>query len=454
VEIQSVSHFAIPRSPEFRQLPTGKGWRFLTTWGVKGVAIFDHCLIETPVSISWIWVSGRRSRDRNPGGVATRKMGVWGKVYLPPASCDIVVCRRHMTISTLVKVVRREKGVDMHAPKRLQLGMKRVMRKGRGLGSKRAVRHLVWTSPTHTRDRDQADKLRSRVAILLDDPRAPRAHLVQSEQIATQLLFVPEEDLQDVPTSMAGFAPAATKKGQKVDPGVFEKVVERERQKRSFYYCEKFKRKRASKGVIDTYCSIPPWWGKILNREMTAGRLSPSELQNSLVSLGNAAMKTLAQRTNYEPVYMAVHPESEANMHIHFGLGVVDSKNRVLGRSATGKRGKKGLRHAGDCNVALLRLQALAPSAYLNKIAMKAEQGDFDDVAVSRVIDQRLGMLFPNLREEAREAGVAHAKNWHQRADEKAGKKNDPKLLQQKESEIEALKQRIQELEQAQGVDI
>jgi hypothetical protein len=364
------------------------------------------------------------------------------------------VCRRHMTISSLVKVVRREKGVDMHAPKRVQLGMKRVMRKGRGLRSKRAVRHLVWNSTIHTRDRDQADKLRSRVAVLLDNPRAPRALLAQSEQLAAQVLFVPEEVLQDVPSSVAGFAPAAKKQGQKVEPDVFEKVVERERQKRSFYYCEKFKRKRASKGVIDTYCSIPPWWGKLLNRELKAGRLSPTDLQDSLVSLGNSAMRTLSQRTNYEPVYMAVHPESEANIHIHFGLGVVDGQNRVLGRSATGKRGKKGLRHAGDCNVALLRLQALAPSTYLNKIAMKTELGDFDDVAVSRVIDQRLGILFPNLRQEAREAGIAHAKDWQQRADEKTGKKNEPKLLQQQQSEIAALKQRIQELEQAQGVDI
>jgi len=339
----------------------------------------------------------------------------------------------------------------MHTPERYNWGMKRVMRKGRGLASKRAVRHLVWTSPTHTRDRDQADKLRSRVAVMLDDPRAPRAHLAQSELLAAQVLFVQEED---VPSSVAGFAPAAKRQGQKVDPEVFEKVVERERQKRSFYYCEKFKRKRASKGVIDTYCSVPPWWGKLLNREVKAGRLSPTDLQTSLISLGNSAMKTLTQRTNYEPVYLAVHPESEANMHIHFGLGVVDGQNRVLGRSATGKRGKKGLRHAGDCNVALLRLQALAPSTYLNKIAMKAELEDFDDIAVSRVIDQRLGILFPNLRLEAREAGIAHAKNWQQRADEKTSKKNEPKILQQQQSEIEALKRRIQELEQAQGVDI
>lgn len=325
------------------------------------------------------------------------------------------------------------------------------MRKGRGLGSKRAVKHLVWTSATHSRDRDQADKLRAVTSVELEDPRRPRAPLPRAELIATQVLFVQEEDSQDVPSSVAGFAPASKKQGQMVDPNVFEKVLERERRKRSSYYCEKFKRKRESKGIVDTYCSIPPWWGKLLNRELTAGRLSQENLQKTLVGIGAAGIRTLAQRTQYEPIYMSVHPESESNIHIHFGLGIVDSQNRLLGRSSTGKRGKKGLRHAGDCNVALLRLQALAPSTYLNKISMKTELGDFDDVALSRVIDQRLTLAFPHLREEARLAGIAHAKDWHARADAKTGKQN---ALQQKENEIDALKRRIQELEQAQGMDI
>lgn len=330
-------------------------------------------------------------------------------------------------------------------------GMKRVMRKGRALRTKRAVQHLVWTSATHKRDRDQADKLRAVTTVELEDPRVPRAPLDRPELVAAQVLFVPEEDVQDVPSSVAGFAPAAKKLGQLVDPEVFEKVLERERKKRSFYYAEKYKRKRQSRGIIDTYCSIPPWWGKLLNREMAAGRLTQEGLQKSLVSLGAAGIRTLAQRTQYEPIYVAVHPESESNIHIHFGLGIVDGQNRLLGRSAVGKRGKKGLRHAGDCNVALLRLQALAPSAYLSKVAMKVERDDCDDVALSRVIDQKLAMAFPHLREEARLAGVAHAKNWQARADAKTGKKN---LLQQKDTEIEALKKRIQELEQGLAQDV
>lgn len=331
--------------------------------------------------------------------------------------------------------------------------MKRVMKKGRAVRSKRAVQHLVWTSATHKRDRDQSDKLRRVTTVELEDHRVPRVPLDQPEKIAAQVLFVPEEDIQDVPSSMAGFAPPAKKQGQIVDPDVFEKILDRERKKRSFYYSEKFKRKRGSQGVIDTYCSIPPWWGKLLNREIAAGRLTQEALQQSLVSLGAAGIRALAQRTQYEPIYVAVHPESESNIHIHFGLGVVDSQNRLLGRSATGKRGKKGLRHAGDCNVALLRLHALAPSPYLNKVAMKVEREDYDDVALSRVIDQRLGLAFPHLREEARLAGVAHAKNWQERADEKTGKRDRAKVLQ---AENETLKQRIQELEQAQaqGLDV
>jgi hypothetical protein len=184
---------------------------------------------------------------------------------------------------------------------------------------------------------------------------------------------------------------------------------------------------------------------------MAAGRLTPEALQKSLVSLGAAGIRTLAQRTQYEPIYVAVHPESESNIHIHFGLGIVDSQNRLLGRSATGKTGKRGLRHAGDCNVALMRLQALAPSTYLNKVSMKVERDDCDDVAISRAIDQRLDLAFPHLRKEARLAGIEHAQNWQERADAKTGKKN---VLQQKETEIEVLKKRIQELEQSQSQEV
>jgi hypothetical protein len=135
----------------------------------------------------------------------------------------------------------------MHTPKGVQLGMKRVMRKGRSLRSKRAVQHLVWTSATHARDRDQADKLRAVTVVELEEPRVKRAPLDRPEQLAAQVLFVSEDDIQDVPSSISGFAPPARKQGQLVSPDVFEKVLERERKKGRFITPKNTKEKGSRK---------------------------------------------------------------------------------------------------------------------------------------------------------------------------------------------------------------
>lgn len=277
----------------------------------------------------------------------------------------------------------------------------------------------------------------------------------QPNRLSAQVLYVASDDIQDVQNATA---PAVPKKWVDADEVVFEDVINRERKDRAFYISEKAKgRKRKSQGIIDTYCSLPPWWGQILNRELKAGRITHEYLRNVLLSLGQSGLKTLGRRSGYEPMYFTVHPESETNIHLHFGLAAVDNKNRLLGRSASGKRGRRGLKHAGDCNVALLRMNTLLPNKSLMTMAMKTEREDYDDIALSKLLDQKLEAAFPQYRVEAKQSGTAHAQGWHAQAEERTNKKLSTRTLREKAQletklasqnhELEALKQRIQELE-------
>jgi hypothetical protein len=300
----------------------------------------------------------------------------------------------------------------------------KITSKQRRVSNVRQAKHLVWTSETHKHDRKQADKIRLSVPV---EQAWYRQDVKGADKIACQVLF---EDGQ----------------GKRVDGERFEKEVAKQARKRSWYMSSG--RKRRVKGIIDTYCGLPPWWGRVLNEELESGRMTEEQVQGVALRLAKACMDTLQKRTGYQPVYISVHPESVNNIHLHFGVANITLNNELCGRSANGKVGKKGLRHAGDCNLALLRMNQALPHANTRAGARKALQGDYDDVAMASVIDHGLEQLLPDLSKRAKEYAIEHASKWVKKAEEK--KTFDPKSLRQENERLKKenieLKQEVQSL--------
>ena len=305
----------------------------------------------------------------------------------------------------------------------------RITSKQRRISKRSSATHLRWTSETHKRDQKQADTMRA--TILIGSPTWPRIPFSNAKEVATQVIF---ED----------------GKGQRVEGPTFDSKVASIAYKRSFYWAEVGgkKRKRKSKGITDTYCSLPPWWTRVLSEEVEAGKLTGEQVQNLILRIGKTCMDSLATRTGYQPVCMAIHPDSVANLHIHFSIATISEENELMGRSASGKTGKKGLRHLGDCNLALLRMNKLHPHP-TNKIGvLKAIKGDFDDVALATIIDGQLEQLLPSLKDRALTYGREHALNWVKKAEE--NKNIDPNALRKENKalrkENETLKGQVSDL--------
>lgn len=279
----------------------------------------------------------------------------------------------------------------------------------------KAFKHLVWTSTTHKTDQKAADNLRASISV--ETPVVYRAPIKDAASIACQVLY---------------FSQDGNKKVKYANEAEYVKEVSKEDRKRSWYMSSG--RKRKTKGIIDTYISLPPWWTKVLNEDMENGRLTAEEVKKIVVKLAGKAMEVLKKRTGYEPLYFTVHPESLNNLHVHFGVCNVSETNELLGRSGGGSKGKRGLRHAGDCNLALMRMNQILPHPFTRKGALKALTKDCDDVAIAQDIDNTLAVLLPDRVNRAKALGIAHVKEWLKRANEKMT--SDVEVLRKENGEL------------------
>jgi hypothetical protein len=135
-------------------------------------------------------------------------------------------------------------------------------------------------------------------------------------------------------------------------------------------------------------------------------------------------------------LYISVHPDSETNIQFHLGVAAVDPKtHQLLGRSATGEKGRKGLREAG---FAFLNVWRHAQKAKLTpeeqvkfeekflklpKFAFakthtnwdgseKKQHGGFDDIALAVRLEKLLAEEFPEFVDVAEKNAVEIATKW------------------------------------------
>lgn len=314
----------------------------------------------------------------------------------------------------------------------------RIVAKQRRISKKTAAAHLRWNSDVHKRDQVQADALRATAVVSLPISREP---FPEAEAIAVQYLYerTPEGGL----------------KPQKKEDD-FESSLAKLARKKSFYLYETpsgKEMKRKSKGITDTYISLPPWWSKSLADAVKQGTLTAEQVRSLLANLGHKCLSALAKKTGYEPVYFAVHPDSQNNMHIHLGVSSISDEHKLIGRSATGKKGKKGLRHLGDCNLALYRMSKIQPdktNAIGLRKAVKGVDGrgqvEFDDKFLADLLDSELERTLPGMKPMASRLAKEHVASWVEKARQK--QLNHPNEVERLRTENKALQGQVSDLKQ------
>lgn len=276
----------------------------------------------------------------------------------------------------------------------------RITPKQKRVTTQQSAQHLEFNSTVHRLDRNAADRLRTSISIPAPEVMYARKEIVFARQLATQGVFDSGE--------------WATKKGDEFSDYLMQQAKSRS------WYRDKNGKKRQSKGaILDSYASLPPWWSKTICDQVRAGKLTIEQAKKIVVEIGMVAIQELAKRTGYEAVYFSMHPESENNLHFHFGLATISSENKLIGRSASGTVGKKGLKTAGDSTLALARFAKNLPDnppklshEVLKKAVGYATKEPFDDIAIAKLIDKTLEEKFPLLVPRVRISAQAHVREW------------------------------------------
>jgi len=322
----------------------------------------------------------------------------------------------------------------------IRWNVRRVTSKQKRVGSKDAAAHLRFKNEIHQKDRDAADRLRS--TMVVEVPAPSRKEIGFAKDLAIQAIY---ED----------------KKGRWVEEE-FEGHIVNENETRSWYRDKNGKKRQSTGAILDTYVSIPPWWTRALCDLEKAGKVTSEQVKKLVAAIAMEAMQELANRSGYEPIHLAIHPESEANLHIHLGLATVSKENKLLGRSATGTTGKKGLRSAGDSNAALCRMFQHIPKGlkkyWYDVLAMGSRKshekdrqatapklnGIFnDDIALNMFIERRLEECAPGLAPRAKHYAQSHVQNWADKME--VASQNSPKLVA---AELDALRAENQQLKE------
>lgn len=107
-------------------------------------------------------------------------------------------------------------------------------------------------------------------------------------------------------------------------------------------------------GLVETNAALSTGLAMVLAGLVRAGQMG--QVRDIMRLAAEKGMTVLERRSGYIPCYMALHPDAEGTLSVHFGLSPVDLDNHVLvGISATGKRGRKGFRNMGDAYISILR---------------------------------------------------------------------------------------------------
>lgn len=264
--------------------------------------------------------------------------------------------------------------------------MKRITKKTRSVRRKTQVLHYIFGSKQHGIDEAAANKLRSvrYMPVEIIEPGSKKKPFGGSKEMAR---MVAGNAIRIHPPK-GGEGHDGFSLVENVDD-----YVARLCDVGSPVHCERPKKGRPPKkdGTLtmetytvkdplkDTYFSLPPWVSEFLSG-VVKNRPGEAEWVQSVAFEGaKAAAGALEERTGYRVEGIALHPDGHGAFGFHLQY-LTAASGELLGRSNDGKRGRKGLRVAGDVNLALHRFNAVedVPGSW-KKIV---ESRDYDDVAM------------------------------------------------------------------------
>ncbi len=265
--------------------------------------------------------------------------------------------------------------------------MKRITKKTRSVRRKTQVLHYVFGSKQHEIDEAAANKLRSirYMPVEIIEPGSKKKPFGGSKEIAR---LVAGNAIRMSPPKGGESGRGGFSLVEKV-----EDYVDRLCDVGSPVHCERPKKGRPPKkdGTLtvetytvkdplkDTYFSLPPWVSEFLSG-VVENRPGEVEWVQAVAFEGaKAAAGVLEERTGYRVEGIALHPDGHGAFGFHLQY-LTAADGELLGRSNDGKRGRKGLRVAGDVNLALSRFNAVesVPGGWKKVV----EERDYDDVAM------------------------------------------------------------------------
>ncbi len=285
------------------------------------------------------------------------------------------------------------------------------------------MRHLVFTSADHERDRLAADRLRSVdfIAVPFEGggkrPPFPEAAKFSGVGVYEDGVLKPKT------------------------PGDFEAALKAARAGSGHYWAESkvtkkdgspVLQKRDTNGLRDCYFSFPPWVTEHLARMVEKGEGKRARIVAAKV-MAHVGL-ALGERTGYIPIGAALHPDNRLALGFHIQFQVV-SDGRLLGRSADGKSGRKGLALLGDSNLGLSRFAEFVSVG--STMRKKFQSKDWDDLALDKVMTRVLKQELAGDWEAIERAGKEYAQKWMQKRGEAL---NERKKAARLEGQLKALK--------------
>lgn len=248
--------------------------------------------------------------------------------------------------------------------------MDKLTSKARIVRNVRQLWHYVFNSDVHLEDEKKARKKRRAVFIEIEMPEPNRTPFPSAKEVA---------------------ANAIRGKGGEFEIVAAKSYVDRLdglRLQMAYWVPKKGRVKKngtptLQKGTTmplqDCYFNLPPWYAQFLAMLLDKDTSLFPWVQEVVLAAAKAAMAVVEERSGYEGVGIALHPDSCGSFGFH--LQYLTAKDgKLLGRSASGKPGKPALRLANDGNLALYRFDQVdpVPGGWKKIVAER----DYDDVAM------------------------------------------------------------------------
>jgi len=262
------------------------------------------------------------------------------------------------------------------------MGM-RVTAKVRTVRGKRQGWHYVFTSEVHGDDERAARERRAKVFVQVGELERPHIEFPKAKEVcsvgvrmetpkgvsckasfklATEEEFLARIDEARQPSAGVYFVPHTSKRKKDGSPVM---------------------QKRKTDALADAYFSMPPWYAEFFAGVVVGKPELAGEVRAAAFRAASAAAAALEERTGYEPVSLAVHPDGRTALGFHIQFRKIRD-GKLLGRSNSGKVGRNGLRLAGDVNLALHRFDAV--EAIAGNWKKVVEERDYDDVAMDAAL--------------------------------------------------------------------